>query len=499
MPRYAWAHALALALASLLAPGAGCRRAAPGGLHGGDAGARDEQAYCFREASGCMACVGADPAPRDDVLRPLVCDPVAPKTCVEFCSDFTPRCALPWSRAERDCVFPSALSFRRALYQRDARARHAAVPLTGAVTDNTGAPIPDALVQLWFERDSIVTLLEDLHTGGQGGFRVVLWDGPWRYFLRFGHPGYATEVVGLPALERARPPAGAPTPTPAPLAIHLPPAETLRGHVIDGATGAAIAGATVQAMRGPEDPLDLAQAITDADGGFAFTALARGTYVLWATKFGWRPLLAPVAASAPGAGVRVALVAASVVNGIVLEADGLPAAGATVAASLSGPSGGAPAIFWTAEADGTFAEDDFAPGTYYVWARRHDRYVFPPERVEVAAPGHPVSVRLVLGHRGARVSGRMTATRPGTKLPPTIRVTLVSRSPLAYPGPLVARPDAEGRFTFVGLLPGRYDLGARAGDRVLPVVSGPRDVEVPIEAGSAMSLSSAVVVLAPSE
>ena len=46
----------------------------------------------------------------------------------------------------------------------------------------------------------------------------------------------------------------------------------------------------------------------------------------------------------------------------------------------------------------------------------------------------------------------------------------------------------------VGVLPGRYELSIRDGSRTLGIVSGPHDVEVPIEPNSSVTLPEPVVV-----
>ena len=54
--------------------------------------------------------------------------------------------------------------------------------------------------------------------------------------------------------------------------------------------------------------------------------------------------------------------------------------------------------------------------------------------------------------------------------------------------------DHEGKFLVSGLLPGRYELSVRVGARALPIVSGPREVEIPIEPGASVDLPETVLV-----
>jgi hypothetical protein len=130
-----------------------------------------------------------------------------------------------------------------------------------------------------------------------------------------------------------------------------------------------------------------------------------------------------------------------------------------------------------------------------LWARRKDLLVYPPVKVELGA-GREVEVALSLNHRGARVSGQVRAGE-GYALGPDSRVLLLSRSPLAFPSH-VRVPTAEiaPDHTFVvrALLPGHYEISVRDGTRALQVVQGPRDVEIPIEPDSTVSLPEPVVV-----
>jgi hypothetical protein len=70
----------------------------------------------------------------------------------------------------------------------------------------------------------------------------------------------------------------------------------------------------------------------------------------------------------------------------------------------------------------------------------------------------------------------------------------MGRSPLAFPRKAVGEVDKGGAFTIAGVLPGRYELSIRAGPRVFPIISGPREVEVPIEEGATVDLPETVIV-----
>jgi hypothetical protein len=180
----------------------------------------------------------------------------------------------------------------------------------------------------------------------------------------------------------------------------------------------------------------------------------------------------------------------------VRDANGEPVPNALVAAVFSGVPG-APTLpyTWTTDADGRFAEDRFTAGAGYLWARRGDMFVYPPEKVELT-PNQEVEVSLSLRHKGARISGKVRAA-DGYALGPESRALLLSRSPLAFPRAAVGEINAAGDFVIVGVLPGRYELSIRDGSRPLGIVAGPRDVEVPIEPASNVTLPEPVVVRPP--
>ncbi len=71
---------------------------------------------------------------------------------------------------------------------------------------------------------------------------------------------------------------------------------------------------------------------------------------------------------------------------------------------------------------------------------------------------------------------------------------LFGQSPLALPRKAVGEIDHDGAFAVGALLPGRYEISVRVGTRVLAIVSGPREVEIPIEPGATVDLGDTIVV-----
>ncbi len=474
------AMGLVLVVSTLVASGA-CRRSrGPEASHNAASiplDARDVR--CVERPEGCIYCEGRGPAAPlvdPDALPASLCDPKDPGGCLDFCTSLAPDCAVPW-RSGPSCLFPSELEFRREIFRRDTADRPEAV-IAGRVSDEAGHRIEAAKIRVWFQG---TPLLDDA-SGKDGAFRLKLPAGPWSYSIRLSHPGFATEVSEL-KLERG----GATT-----RAFRLAGEIVMRGRVID-TTGAAVAGVTVHALRNADDQIDSAEALTAEDGTFALGGLDTRRYTLRASKFGWLPMTLKNPVVVPGPRVTMKLVETGVIRGRVLDADGDGQPGATVVALPSGGLGGGSPVIWTVDTNGGFAEDRFAPGTYYVWARRGEMLLYPPEKLEITPDDLEAELELKLSHRGARVKGRVV-TLTGTPLDPEARAVLLGRSPLALPRKAVGEIDREGKFVVSGLLPGRYELTVRVGPRVLPIASGAREVEVPIEPGAAVELPDPITV-----
>jgi hypothetical protein len=447
---------------------------------------------CIEQPEGCMYCSGRDvlPAPFLDgeASRPTVCNPKDDDSCVEFCTDLSPECALPWSTKPR-CVFHSELEFQRAVFNRDTADRPE-VQVTGRLVDENGRRVEGARVEVWVARGTQQTALAEETSGKDGSFRLRLRPGPWNYSLRFSRSGMATEIVdGLPVDKLVG--TGA-----QPRVYRLGPEVTIKGRVVDGSPGAVpVADAEITALRSPEDSIASSGARTGEDGGFVLGGLEGRRYFLRVTKFGWRTAIVKAVQPAAGGRVTVKLTRATVIRGVVRDKDGDPEPSATVAAVLSDvPGAPSTPIFWSTDATGAFAQDRFSPGTYYLWARKGDRLAYPPEKIELPEGGD-VEVELSLQHEGARVKGQVVP-QASYRLTAATRVLLTSRSsPLTFPRPAVTNvEDPNGHFELAGLLPGRYEISIRDGAKTLAIAAGPREVEIPIDADVTVALKDAIVV-----
>jgi len=447
---------------------------------------------CVEQPDACLYCVGREGEAaflETFQSQPRVCDPKDPEECVEFCSTFAPPCALPWT-PEPHCVLDSQLAFHRALFNRDTADRPE-VTFSGRVTDEAGHRLEGVHVDIWVARGTQFTSLGDEVSAKDGTFKLHLRSGPWTYSLRLRRTGLASEIVDRLAPDKLAASSAAPA------RIFRMGAESVaRGRVVDVETGAPVTDALLQAVRTPEDALEVSEARSGPDGTFVLGGLEAHRYSLRVSKFGWKSLTTKNAFSAPAARLTVKLSHGTVIRGLVHNADGKPEPNATVAAVLSDVPG-APTlpIFWTTDSEGSFAQDHFAPGTYYLWARRGDMLAYPPEKIELVEKGD-VTVELRLDHKGARVTGQVIP-RPGYHLSSDARAVLLGRAPsLGFPRPAVGALDQDGHFLVAGVLPGRYELSVREGTRTLTIAQGPRDVEVPIDPDTTVALPEPVVVRA---
>ena len=436
---------------------------------------------CVERPEGCTFCEGRGPPPpllEPDAPPTSLCDPKDPANCVDFCSLLAHDCATPWWHGPT-CLLPSEEEFRRALFRRDTADRPE-VTLQARVVDDAGRRVEGAQVRVWFQGASIADEL----SGKDGFVRIKLRSVPAPYLVRVSHAGHATEITEV-RLDKV----------PLPVrTFRLGPESTIRGKAVDE-TGQPVGGLTIRVQRSPEDPIEISSTKTADDGQFTVSGLENRRYVVIASGFGWLPGSVK-ATAAPGPSPRVSLRVSrtGVIRGTVLDDEGDGAPNAIVVAMLSSGFGvtNSP-IIWSTDTSGEFAQDRLQPGTYYLWARMGERQVYPPEKVELSAAHPDVRIQLKLRHKGARVRGRV-APAAGRVPEGEMRAVLFGRSPLAFPRKAVADVDKDGRFVLSGVLPGRYELGIRLGQRVLPIVSGPREVEIPIEEGATVDLSETVVV-----
>jgi hypothetical protein len=479
----------------LLAPAGACKRSAgtKNSQPTGSVASVPREVLCMKHPEGCVYCSDRDVSPAPfldaDQSRPTICDPKDDENCVEFCTVLAPECALPWSPKPR-CVFNTELEFQRAAFARYTSDRPE-VQVAGRLVDESGRRIEGARVDVWVSRGTQLTALAQEVSGKDGTFRLRLRSGLWSYSLRFSRPGLASEIVERLPADKLAPMTGTQL-----RVFRLGPEAVIKGRTVDSSPEAVpVVDAQVSALRTLEDGIESSTTRTGDDGSFVLGGLEARRYFLRIAKFGWRPTVMKAIQAGSGGRVSIKLMRATIIRGVVRDKDGDPEPNATVATVQSDvPGTPTTPIFWTSDSTGSFAQDRFAPGTYYLWARKGDMLAYPPEKIELPEGGD-VEVVLALQQKGSRVTGRVLP-QAAYRISPGARALLVSRSsPLAFPRPAVANlDDSNGRFEFAGILPGRYEIIVREGTKTLAIVSGPREVEIPIDADVTVPLKEAITV-----
>jgi hypothetical protein len=478
--RSSWSRVLACGAIVAAVAAAGCprdrNRSSPPNASTANVDLRDVR--CVERPEGCVWCEGRGPTPplvEPDAVPASLCDPKDQGNCVDFCTRLAPECAVAW-RTVPSCLLPSEQEFRRELIRRDTADRPEAL-VQGRITDEAGRRIEGAKLSVWLQGTSIA---EEV-SGKDGGFHLRLRTGPWTYFVRVSRATLATEIVDL-RIEK---------PGTTVRNFRLAPENVIRGRVVSN-KGEPISGATVHAVRNAEDPVASGEAQSAEDGTFALGGLDTKRYFLRASKFGWLPETLKSTVTAPAKGVAFKLTRTGVIEGRVVDSDGEGQANATVVALLSAGGATSSPILWRVDSDGKFAQDRFQAGTYYLWARHGEMLVYPPEKIEISDQDLDAEIELKLVHKGARVRGRVVATRGAVE--PDARAVLVGRSPLALPRKAVGDIDREGKFVVGTLLPGRYEISVRVGPRILQITGGPREIEIPIDPGATVDLPETITV-----
>jgi hypothetical protein len=192
-------------------------------------------------------------------------------------------------------------------------------------------------------------------------------------------------------------------------------------------------------------------AASDERGNFRVEGLAPGSYQLEARAPGHaRTVLRNVRVPATGP-MTVALKAAGVIEGFVVDAQGQPATGAEVQVG-----GRAPQVATTGQGGGFSVEVE--PGSHIVSARRGDEAGSLDKPVTVSVGQTVRDVRVKLG-KGSVLEGLVVAKATGA---PVVGAS-VAVSPAGRSGDSgSAVTDDTGHFSVGGLAPGSYDLDVSA-------------------------------------
>ncbi|HVD93792.1 MAG TPA: carboxypeptidase-like regulatory domain-containing protein [Vicinamibacterales bacterium] len=274
-------------------------------------------------------------------------------------------------------------------------------------------------------------------------------------------------------------------------------AAQISGLVKSAAGDAPIGRARVSAM---SDALPEARVtISRADGTYAITDLPAGNYTISVTRTGFAPQAYGQARAQAGTpiavgagehvrGIDVALVPAGSISGRIMDEDGTPFAGAVVEAVITRFESGSDTLFSVASAQtddrGEFRLFGLAPGPYYVSAGDPAfRSVSTPKGVLHYSPTYYPGVASADQARQITVNAKGESPRAEFRLQlvPPARVTgrllsfdarqllngAIMMNPIEGEGiPIVPAIDPsiqpDGRFSFGQVVPGRYQIRARA-------------------------------------
>ncbi len=284
---------------------------------------------------------------------------------------------------------------------------------------------------------------------------------------------------------------------------------SIEGVVLDISNGSGIAGVAVKLKNSPQNET-VSETQTSAKGAFQFAGLSPGAYRIELTKDGYiyppeESYFGPdiqVAGGAEAANIRMALVRLATLKGRVTDENGDPAPGASVELANDLVLVGSETA--KTGADGGFAIDGVAPGTYLLRAMRSAKRGAPST---VAASGDrdpcrnlpdnaawaPQYFPLAPGHEAASPITVNGADQEGFdfKLPCTapLRVSGVvtgeSGEPLAGASVTMISADApedlfepasqrartvsgpDGEFEFPAVAPGDWWITAEVGERLM--------------------------------
>ena len=250
----------------------------------------------------------------------------------------------------------------------------------------------------------------------------------------------------------------------------------LAGQVVDEATGAPIAGATIEVDGVIEHNgarTGIVDGSADSQGEFDLRVRAGDRSIrVRAADYATRIMAVPANAGE----IEIALARGSTVAGKMVLPDGVPATG-RVGIAVSRPDPWEPLGFWGADellsggrkanvgADGRFRFDNVPAGSYRLWATSPHGAV--DEQLIVVLQHEPTDVLRLAVHPHAAVAGTVSGLADGERV-----VLRVVRQPDGKAAAL--RHDvANGPFQIAGIPNGRYMIVARSTES--------RTVEVPFE------------------
>lgn len=369
-------------------------------------------------------------------------------------------CALTLRDRYAERLRPGVVSARRVMAASPAgRERAPGGVVSGRITDERGRPVAGATLRWIAVREGLSLPVVAVPTDGAGRFEVQdLPLGSW--WVQVTAPGRARVVRPV----RVRGPSQS-------VALTMGPAASIDGTTaaLRGTTRAPLGSVLLRATRegttAAEDPGVAAR--SDASGRFRLDGLSPGTWRIEVIAEGYEALQR-IGVTAPTTDLSLTLRALATLQVAVVDASGLPAAGASVIVSGSGVW---PPRTATTDANGRFAMPSLPGGVYEVRASRGTDVAEPVAPLWIE-PGEDRSVRCTLGP-GQSLSGVVTDAASGRALPGA-RVALTEDG--ISTAPRAAATGDDGRFVFDGMLPRTHTLWVRlpgyAPREAMPVVPG---------------------------
>jgi hypothetical protein len=346
-------------------------------------------------------------------------------------------------------------------------ALHVAGVIEGFVVDAQGNPAADAEVQVSGRAAQVVT------SGQGGGFSVELEPGTYSLSARKGEAaGSLEKPVSVAAGKTVRD-----------VKLRLGQGAALEGRVVAHASGAPIAGASVDASPAGSDG-DSGRAMTDGEGRFSVVGLAPGSYDLVANAPGFSSEIRRrlTVASGERFTLELQLTGTGAAEGHVKDEAGRPVEGVQVMAGtpFGGPLSSAISQART-DAEGRYRIEGLEVGPLMLMAGREGVALKERQRVDVTE-GETARADFTL---------KETGTVEGTVRAHTGRLPTESLAVMAFPmggmrfqmgPPDLGRVDLEPSGLFrMALPPGSYGLNVVPRERM--AFGGFSPTQVRVEAG----------------
>ena len=314
--------------------------------------------------------------------------------------------------------------------------------ISGVITDTAGTPIANASVQLLDENG---TVLGSAVTDDNGNYAIGnLPEGT--FVIKVSAAGFAILITGIIL---------APGEQVTGLTFSLTPDPgNITGRITDSATGLPIIGAEVRVVL---DGILLASTVTDENGGYVLAGLAPGSYTVVADANGYGTKAVGVIVESGQTSSADLAISPLVgrIEGSLLDTDGNPITGNNIQVKLY-DNNQVLLQSIVANADGTFAFVDVAPGTYTITATAPG---FATNSVGASVQANvTTTISITLASLTATLTGRTVNSVTGEGIPGSI-ITVTNAANIIL---ATTVSDSQGAFAIFNLPAGAVTISARA-------------------------------------